>query len=96
MHFNNKIVLGRFYFYHQQWNKKSLQFNFTLMISKIRYFTMHKKSKSIHLDIDCDDRHIIKLFEQFVIESMVGEIKLHIKKILGKLNFSLDYFFFKY
>lgn len=54
---------------------------------------MHKKSKSIYLEIDCDDRHIIKLFEQFVIESMVGEIKLHIKKILGKLNFSLDYFF---
>lgn len=62
------------------------------MISQIRYFTMHKKSKSIYLDIDCDDRHIIKLFEQFVIESMVGEIKLHIKKILGKLNFNLDYF----
>lgn len=66
------------------------------MISQIRYFTMHKQSKSIYLDIDCDDRHIIKLFEQFVIESMVGEIKLHIKKIFGKLNFSLNYFFFKY
>lgn len=63
------------------------------MISQIRYFTMHKQSKSIYLDIDCDDRHIIKLFEQFVIESMVEKIKLHIKKILGKLNFSLDYFF---
>lgn len=55
---------------------------------------MYKKLKSIYLDIDCDDRYIIKLFEQFVIELMVGEIKLYIKKIQGKFNFNLDYFFF--
>lgn len=66
------------------------------MIFQIRYFIMYKKLKSIYLDIDCDDRYIIKLFEQFVIELIVGEIKLYIKKILGKFNFSLDYFFFKY